>query len=577
MKKYNLHRKHNIKKKLILLLLFMMTIIGVAYAALNAELSINGTTKISSNTWDIHFENIQVTEGSVAIGTGNQAATIVTESSVSFAVDLNNLGDFYEFTVDVKNAGTIDGMVGSISSKLNNTPITTLPNYLNYTVTYSDDEAIALNQKLPASSKDTIKIRVEVLKDIEAEDLPSTEQNLSFLFELGYVQADSEAINVVHTGNLYLLLQREATSNGLARAYTGEHNDTLSGSGAKTIYHWYATSDAEGTSIQDKNNVIFGGFCWQIIRTTDTGGVKIMYNGVPSEGKCTATGANTAILNSMYSSNNTTPLYAGYMLNKNILVFGVSGAPDSGVLFGKSVSYNNGTFTLQDTSNTLDSTHHYTCNSTENTCTTIRYYRTSTSYLKITGYENVEAVLNKMLNDDNVNSASSVIKEKIDSWYENNMTSYTDKLEDVIFCNNRKILSLGGLNPNGGPLSGTDSYLTFKDYNTTNTDLSCENITDQLSVANNKAKLTYPVALATLAEINLVNNNVARSSGDDYWVLSPHSLQATKIYLNQVDPSGAIIHDIPNASIGLRPVVSLAPGTNYTTGEGTKNNPYIIP
>ena len=97
MKKYNLHRKHNYKKKLIFLLLFMVTIIGVAYAALNAELSINGTTKISSNTWDIHFENIQVTEGSVAIGTGNQAATIVTESSVSFAVDLNNLGDLRAF------------------------------------------------------------------------------------------------------------------------------------------------------------------------------------------------------------------------------------------------------------------------------------------------------------------------------------------------------------------------------------------------------------------------------------------------------------------------------------------------
>ncbi len=37
----------------------------------------------------------------------------------------------------------------------------------------------------------------------------------------------------------------------------------------------------------DNNNVLFGGFCWQIVRTTETGGVKLIYNGAPDEnGKC---------------------------------------------------------------------------------------------------------------------------------------------------------------------------------------------------------------------------------------------------------------------------------------------------
>ena len=31
----------------------------------------------------------------------------------------------------------------------------------------------------------------------------------------------------------------------------------------------------------DNNNVVFGGFCWQIVRTTDTGGIKMIYNGLP--------------------------------------------------------------------------------------------------------------------------------------------------------------------------------------------------------------------------------------------------------------------------------------------------------
>ena len=33
----------------------------------------------------------------------------------------------------------------------------------------------------------------------------------------------------------------------------------------------------------DNNNVIFGNLCWQIVRTTDTGGIKVIYNGEPSK------------------------------------------------------------------------------------------------------------------------------------------------------------------------------------------------------------------------------------------------------------------------------------------------------
>ena len=32
----------------------------------------------------------------------------------------------------------------------------------------------------------------------------------------------------------------------------------------------------------NNNNVIFGGYCWQMVRTTDTGGIKMIYNGEPT-------------------------------------------------------------------------------------------------------------------------------------------------------------------------------------------------------------------------------------------------------------------------------------------------------
>ena len=85
---------------------------------------------------------------------------------------------------------------------------------------------------------------------------------------------------------LYNAVRREATSNGLALEYTGIHQDSISGPGNKGIYYYYATSDEEATAIQNKNNVIFANHCWKIIRTTDTGGVKMIYNGEAVNHQC---------------------------------------------------------------------------------------------------------------------------------------------------------------------------------------------------------------------------------------------------------------------------------------------------
>ena len=36
----------------------------------------------------------------------------------------------------------------------------------------------------------------------------------------------------------------------------------------------------------DYNNVLFRGFCFKILRTTSEGGIKLIYSGMPNEGKC---------------------------------------------------------------------------------------------------------------------------------------------------------------------------------------------------------------------------------------------------------------------------------------------------
>ena len=52
-----------------------------------------------------------------------------------------------------------------------------------------------------------------------------------------------------------------------------------------------------------------------MIRTTDTGGIKLLYNGVPVDGKCTATGTGQQIGTSKFNTNYKSPAYVGYMYN----------------------------------------------------------------------------------------------------------------------------------------------------------------------------------------------------------------------------------------------------------------------
>ena len=192
------------RKNILVLLLVLLCSLGLGYALLRTNLTINGTSKIKGNTWDIHFENLNVTDGSVLLSDGDSAATIQSgATNVSYTITLNTPGDFYEFTVDAVNTGSIDGMVESVTSKLNDAVITTLPAYLDYSVSYSDGVAISPNQYLKAGETETYKVRIEFKKDISSSDLPTSVQTLTLDFGVAYIQADNTATEVAHPKFVY--------------------------------------------------------------------------------------------------------------------------------------------------------------------------------------------------------------------------------------------------------------------------------------------------------------------------------------------------------------------------------------
>ena len=193
-------RNHSNIKIITFILLLMIT---VGYAAISTTLNINGTSRINNPTWNVHFENIAVTSGSVTGTNVTKTATLDSTTTVGYSITLPEPGDYYEFNVDAKNDGTIDAMIDTIVSKLNNVEITSLPSYLEYSITYSDGKTILENHKLSSGAKETYKVRIEFKRDIEVSDLPTTEQTLNLSFSVNYSQATNAAIPVDHSETVY--------------------------------------------------------------------------------------------------------------------------------------------------------------------------------------------------------------------------------------------------------------------------------------------------------------------------------------------------------------------------------------
>ena len=189
----------NNKKTIYGIFFILICLVAIGYAAIVSNITIAGTAKIKTNNFDVHFENVTVTTGSVEINTtaGDSAATIepTNRTRIDYSVTLEEPGDFYEFTVKVVNAGSMDAMVNTVTSKMNNVVINNnLPNYLEYNVTYVDGIAIEPNHELNATQVETYKVRVAYRTDINPGDLPTTPSTLNFSFSANYVQKDSNAI-----------------------------------------------------------------------------------------------------------------------------------------------------------------------------------------------------------------------------------------------------------------------------------------------------------------------------------------------------------------------------------------------
>lgn len=167
------------------LLFSTILFIGIGFAYLSSQLNIIGTATLGASTWDVHFENINILEGSIY----STQPTIGSDgTSVDYVVDLELPGDYLKFTVDAVNNGSMDTMIKSI----NNIGLTEeQENYLEYSVTYANLAPVEAKDYLRIGSKETYIVTVTYKKDITASDLPSTNQSINLKFSVEFEKADS--------------------------------------------------------------------------------------------------------------------------------------------------------------------------------------------------------------------------------------------------------------------------------------------------------------------------------------------------------------------------------------------------
>lgn len=171
-------------KKIIVLILLIIVIASI--------FSIFNESNANDLKWDLYFDNIEITDGSI---TANQEAAIVgnSKSQITFDITLRVPGDFYEFTVDAVNNGTVDAMIDQIG--INNVT-EEQKRYIKYEVTYLDGIRVKQNDRLSAKTTERLKIRVEYKDDINPDDLPSTTITaLPLILNVSYVQADENAVD----------------------------------------------------------------------------------------------------------------------------------------------------------------------------------------------------------------------------------------------------------------------------------------------------------------------------------------------------------------------------------------------
>ena len=404
---------------------------------------------------------------------------------------------------------------------LNPVKINDLSNYIFYS---------KVNEHSSAKTEiiDKYKLRVWLDKEVDVSNWTKDTKN-QYKFKIGVSGGENRLVGLTKQIADQSVLDNKAST--YVTATTGiNFAEAPSDTNGKGIYQRAGTGENGEYPVYyyrgnvDNNNLAYNGFCWKIVRTTETGGIKLIYNGIYNNG-CDNSGLGI-IAAEAFSNNNgdssdkaaspqkqikpatleqtkqsaklkklsrpstdfdfsnftpsaqlegSSPADVGYMYGKRYLSYSMTSSTlPSTVIYGNDVTYSNGKYTLKDTitstnfetdQENIGKNHHYFCADGTSSCSIVYYmYQISYGsiyYIELGDGNNIEQALEKMLTES-TNENSSTIKQYIDYWYNETMSKKTNELEDTVWCNDRSIYNKAGFDKDtNANVTDVQSYLDY--------------------------------------------------------------------------------------------------------------------
>lgn len=262
MKKTNKIKNFFLNNKLKLGLILIIFLLTIGYAAVNTSLSIIGNTQLARNP------SFKVFLSSISLD-GVDIENQLDNNRESFTIKQSQLKELGTSTInyEIKNAMTDYDAKVSISCS---------PEHHNNTsLNYDGSEKEVMRKKTISGT--IIALTSEPTKEKIYDIVKNQSLGSETLLNYSTISSASNGQGVYSTKN---------TDSG-------------------TVVYFYRGNVTN-------NNVIFAGHCWQIMRTTETDGVKLLYNGVPNGGQCQKPSGN-GIATIHYNSSSNDNAYVGYM------------------------------------------------------------------------------------------------------------------------------------------------------------------------------------------------------------------------------------------------------------------------
>ena len=212
-----MEKERRVKSLVIVSLIVAVLGLTVAFAALSETLTINGTVNVETASWDIHFENMEVSTSN-----GVQASDPVINGTTinQLNVTLEKPNDMVTYSVDIKNTGTINAKISSVEvsplctlqssvescdwnndGEVTQEDINKVNDNISFVVAYQDGSNINIGDILKKSETSKIGILIGYIKILnedgtvsgyeEATELPK--RNLQFnnlSVTINYVQSN---------------------------------------------------------------------------------------------------------------------------------------------------------------------------------------------------------------------------------------------------------------------------------------------------------------------------------------------------------------------------------------------------